>query len=71
MLYTALLRPLLFALSRRDPETVHESTSPDAQIIEATPPLRALLRLRYSFRHQSLGRTVAGIAFPTRSGWRR
>ena len=68
MLYTALLRPLLFALSRRDPETVHEATLRTLQLVGATPPLLALLRLRYTFQHQSLGRTVAGIYFPNPLG---
>jgi dihydroorotate dehydrogenase len=68
VLYASLFRPLLFALSRRDPETVHEATLRTLQLAGATPPLLALLRLRYTFRHQSLGRTVAGIAFPNPLG---
>jgi dihydroorotate dehydrogenase len=66
--YTSLVRPLLFALSRRDPETIHEATLHALHRIGVTPPLLALLRLRYRFQHESLNRVVAGIPFPNPIG---
>jgi dihydroorotate dehydrogenase len=63
VLYSSLIRPLLFAISRRDPETIHEATLHMLHRIGVTPPLLAALRLQFRFQHQSLQRTVAGIKF--------
>lgn len=68
MLYTSFVRPLLFALSRRDPETVHEATLRFLHFAGITPPLLAVLRLQSSLRHPSLGRVVWNTFFPNPLG---
>jgi dihydroorotate dehydrogenase len=68
VLYPKLLRPLLFALSRRDPELAHEFALALLRAVGAAPPLLALLRLTFGMQHAALQRVVWGLHFPNPLG---
>lgn len=68
MLYTRLLRPLLFTLSRRDPEAAHERTLALLATLSHAPRLLALARRAWAVADPALARTVCGLRFPNPVG---
>ncbi len=68
MFYTSILRPLLFRLSKRDPESIHETTLRLLQLAGITKPILALMRLRFALQDPSLSRTLWNITFPNPIG---
>lgn len=58
--YTAMIRPVLF---QRDPEIVHEQVTRLGVLLGRSPVSRGILRNIYSFKHEALRLTVAGIFF--------
>ena len=68
MLYTALIRPLLFALTRKDPEVAHEWALNALEWLDRHPLLLDLIREWYGVSSPKLPQTIAGITFPNPVG---
>lgn len=63
MLYELLVRPVLFALSRSDPEVAHELALRLAQSAGDDDEIRPLLSLITRVRHPSLSQSLMGLTF--------
>jgi dihydroorotate dehydrogenase len=68
MLYQHFARPLLFRLTRHDPERAHTLLLALLAAAGHAPPLLRLLAHTWSVRHPALERTVCGIRFPNPVG---
>ncbi len=68
MLYTRLIRPLIFALSRKDPEQAHEFTVALLRRLSRSAPLLRLLQRLTQERDPRLERELCGIRFPNPVG---
>lgn len=68
MIYRALIRPLLFALSRQDPEVAHEWAMSVLVFVESHPRFTSLWRWHTIVRRPCLRQKVAGLTFPSPLG---
>jgi len=68
MLYRALIRPVLFRFSRRDPEQVHELTVDLLNWLGRQPSFNRLARRVARVRDPALERQLWGIRFPNPVG---
>jgi dihydroorotate dehydrogenase len=68
MIYRDLVRPLLFRLTRRDPELAHHLTISLLRRLGPLVPLRALARQTLGVRDPRLERRLCGIRFPNPVG---
>ncbi len=68
MLYTHLIRPLLFALTRKDPEQAHELTVGLLRQLGRSAPLLRLIEGLRSEPDSRLERELCGIRFPNPVG---
>ena len=68
MIYRNLLRPLIFALTRNDPERAHEMTVALLRRLGGSPLFRALADAALAVHDKRLEREVCGIRFPNPVG---
>lgn len=68
MLYRHIIAPLLFSLTRRDPEIAHTATIAMLSQMSNVPALLSLMRAIWTRETPSLHRTVCGIRFPNPVG---
>jgi dihydroorotate dehydrogenase len=68
MIYTPLIRPLLFRLTRRDPEKAHEMTIGLLHLLAKSPPLCRLLDALHAVHEPMLETQVWGLRFPNPVG---
>lgn len=68
MIYQSLVRPLLFTLTRKDPEVAHALTIKALQGLGHLGPMLALARSLAEIRDSRLEREVCGIRFPNPVG---
>lgn len=68
MLYEHVLRPLLFALTKRDPEIAHGWALTALRILGQCVSFRRLCALRFVIRDARLGHRAFGVDFPNPVG---
>ncbi|NJN67567.1 MAG: quinone-dependent dihydroorotate dehydrogenase [Chloroflexaceae bacterium] len=68
MMFYPLLRPILFGLTRRDPEAAHTLVMSLLVALSKQPALLWLVRQRWGQYSPGLERTVFGLRFPTPVG---
>lgn len=68
MLYESFLRPILFSLTRHDPEVAHERAMLRLALVSRVPAMLALMHRTFSVPDPKLARTVCGLHFPNPVG---
>jgi dihydroorotate dehydrogenase len=68
VVYRDILRPLIFALTRRDPEYAHMLSLALLAGVSRVPPLVGLLRRAWTIHDPALERTLFGVRFPNPVG---
>jgi dihydroorotate dehydrogenase len=66
--YRSLLAPVLFALTRHDPEEAHRLAMQRLSLLSRIPALLALVGRVYTVSHPALERRVFGVRFPNPVG---
>ena len=67
-MYTTIIRPILFALSKDDAEKAHELAVRAIQCLQHAPPLLYLIALWYRANHNPKPYQIWGMTFPNRVG---
>ncbi len=68
MVYERLLRPILFSLTRHDPEVAHERAMQRLALVSRVPVMLALMHRMFTVPDPKLARTVCGLHFPNPVG---
>jgi dihydroorotate dehydrogenase len=68
MLYKKFIRPLIFALSKKDPEISHEKALAVMCFLQKYPQALAFLKRQYCISSPKLSQKICGIQFPNPIG---